>query len=104
VTVNWKNVLRLYGVYTKSYRLILKGKFRNYKETRLKTFAEYALLLLLGIGIGAVIAWGIGLLMADSTPEQWQSIRDAAAGIFVAIPVIVVLFSLTSPRRARSSA
>ncbi len=94
MTVNWKNVLRLYGVYTKSYRLILKGMFRNYKETRLKTFAEYALLLLLGIGIGAVMAWGIGVLTADATPDEWQSIRDAAAGIFVAIPVIVVLFSL----------
>lgn len=94
MTMNWKNVLRLYGVYTKSYRLILKDKWRNYKESWRKKFIEYTLLLLLGIALGSLIAWGLGTLMAGSMPDRQQSIRDAAAGIFVALPVINVLFSL----------
>jgi hypothetical protein len=45
--VSWKNVLRLYGVYSKSYRLIARGKFRNYRDSRWKSpsFRFFYLLL-----------------------------------------------------------
>jgi hypothetical protein len=94
VTVNWKNVLRLYGVYHKSYRLIAKGRFRNYKDSRWKNYAGYALLLLIGAGLGMMIAAGLGMVWGDASPDGQQSIRDGAAGIFVALPVIAVLYSL----------
>jgi hypothetical protein len=94
VTVNWKNVLRLYGVYTKSYRLIVKDKWRKYSEKRWKSYAEYGLTVLFGAGIGLLIAYGIVTLTADFTPERMQSVRDAAADLFVAFPVVAILFSL----------
>lgn len=84
-----KNVLRLYGVYSKSYRLIAKGKFRNYRDNRWKNYAAYMLLLLLGAGIGGLIALGINAIGGDMV-----QIRDGAAGIFVSLPVIAVLYSL----------
>ncbi len=92
--MSWKNVLRLYGVYRKSYRLIAKGKFRNYQDSRWKNYAGYALLLLFGVAIGSLIALGIGTVWNGASPGDRTSIQDAAAGIFVALPVIAVLYSL----------
>jgi hypothetical protein len=92
--VSLKNVLRLHGVYSKSYRLIARGKFRNYKDSRWKNYAGYALLLLLGVAIGSLIALAIGSAGTRDSPDDLKSIRDAAAGIFVALPVIAILYSL----------
>ena len=94
MTVRWKNVWRLYSVYSKSYRLIGKGRFRRYRESRLRNLFWYGVLVLFGAGIGVAIAYGLGTLWAVSSAEQQQSIRDAAAGIFVALPVMAVLYSL----------
>jgi len=94
VTLRWKNVWRLYGVYGKSYRLIARGRFRRYRESRWNNLFWYGLLVLFGAGIGLAIAYGIGMLWTVSSAEQQQSIRDAAAGIFVALPVMAVLYSL----------
>jgi hypothetical protein len=77
-------------VYRKSYRLIVKGKFRNYKESRWKNYAEYAVLLLIGVAIGILIAAGIGTIASGDRKQ----LQDAAAGIFVALPVIAVFYSL----------
>jgi ABC-2 type transport system permease protein len=90
--VSWKNVLRLYGVYTKSYRLIVKDKWRNYRESRWKSYAEYGLMLLFGAGLGLLIAYAT--LTADFSPDRMQSVRDAAADLFVAFPIVAILFSL----------
>jgi hypothetical protein len=90
VTVSWKNVLRLYGVYRKSYRLIARGKFRNYQESRWKNYGGYALLLLFGVAGGLLIAAAIGTLASGDR----TALQDGAAGIFVALPVIAVFYSL----------
>jgi hypothetical protein len=90
--VSLKNVLRLYGVYSKSYRLIAKGKFRNYRDSRWKNYAAYALLFLFGAGIGSLIALGINAIGGDLV-----QIRDGTAGIFVSLPVAVPVQPLLHP-------
>ena len=92
--MSWKNVLRLYGVYRKSYRLIAKDKFRNYEESRWKNYAGYAVLLLIGVSVGIMLAFAVGTAWHGAAPGDRTSIQDAAAGIFVALPVIAVFYSL----------
>ncbi|MGA9139167.1 MAG: hypothetical protein WBZ29_03025 [Methanocella sp.] len=84
-----KNVLRLYGVYSKSSRLITKGKFRRYEDKKWLNYAAYATILLFGTGIGALIAFGLYVIGGDQTP-----MRDGAASIFVSLPVIAILYSI----------
>jgi predicted permease len=87
--VSLKNVLRLYGVYSKSSRLIAKGKFRRYKDKWWLNYAAYAVLLLFGAGFGALIALGISAIGGDQAP-----IQAGAASIFVSLPVLAILYSL----------
>ncbi|HUL62507.1 MAG TPA: hypothetical protein VLT35_05545 [Methanocella sp.] len=91
--MSWKNVLRLYGVYNKSYRLVRKGRFRRYRESPWMKYILPALLLLFGIFVGGSMAYGLYML-GQEVPDVWQSMRDGAAALFVSLPVFAVLYSL----------
>lgn len=89
-----KNVLRLYGVYSKSYRLITKDKFRHYKESRWKTIGGIAALILIGLVAGGLIAIPVHMAWTGASADSHRSIQGAAVGMLVALPVFAILYSL----------
>ncbi len=89
--MNWKNVLRLTGVYAKSTRLITKRNFRMFRENWWGPYAAYGAAVILG----ALVGVGVGYLYLLARDEGVrQSLLQAEVSFFVSLPTLCILYSL----------
>lgn len=89
--MNWKNVLRLTGVYAKSTRLITKRNFRMFRDNWWGPYAVYGAAVVLG----ALIGVGVGYFYSMAPDEGFrQLLLQAEISFFVSLPTLCILYSL----------
>ena len=89
--MNWKNVLRLISVDTKSGRLIRGQRLRRYTENRLFPYLLYGGSCVLGLTIG----WLVGNFYSGiSDLENKAIIYQGALNFFLSLPTMVLMYSL----------
>jgi len=89
--MNWKNVVRLISIDTKSGRLIRGQKLRRYRESKVFQYLLYGGACVLGLAIGLAIgSYYIGV----SDPELKNLLYQSARQLFLSLPILILLYSL----------
>ncbi|HMK45041.1 MAG TPA: hypothetical protein VK436_00290, partial [Methanocella sp.] len=92
--MSWKNVLRLYSVYSKAYRLSGQIKFRHYKEGWWRKYAGYTALIIIGLVFSIPVSLTAEAMWTDSSPDTHVSMQDTVASILAMLPPFGILYSL----------
>jgi hypothetical protein len=89
--VNWKTVLRLISVDTKTGRLIRSENSRRYRERRIFQYLLYGGACAIGLAIGI----GVGNFYVGITdPTLKASFDQGAQSLFLSLPTLVLVLSL----------
>ena len=89
--MNWKNVLRLISVDTKSGRLIRGQRLRRYTESKLFPYLLYGGSCILGLAIG----WLVGNFYSGIPDLDTKAIiYQGALNLFPSLPTMVLIYSL----------
>lgn len=91
--MNWKTVTHLIRVDMKSGRLIRGQRLIRYRERRLFDYVVYGGALVLGLAVGA-LAIVIVRASSELIAQSPISLSQALLSLFVALPTLVVIYSL----------
>ena len=89
--MNWKNVVRLISIDTKSGRLIRGQKLRRYRESKVFQYLLYGGACVLGLAIGLAIG---SYYNGVSDPELKNLLYQSARHLFLSLPILILLYSL----------
>ncbi|HEY4674501.1 MAG TPA: hypothetical protein VIH48_00435, partial [Candidatus Bathyarchaeia archaeon] len=89
--MNWKNVLLLISVETKSSRLIRGLRFRRFRESRKVTYALYSAACILGLLAGWIVAY---FYSGITDPAERELFLQSATSLFMTLPTIALIYGL----------
>jgi len=90
--MNWKNVVRLIHVDTKSGRLARSGRL-GFLENRLLTYLLYGGALALGTAVGVLVGYFYNVF-TPSDPQLRTLFIEGLLNLFLSLPTLVLIYSL----------
>ena len=90
--MNWKTIRYLVSVERKSGRLLRGQRLTRYREGTFSAYLFYFLALGLGILIGSLAGYFVGIVEAD--PAVADILQPMVSSIFLSLPTIILLSSL----------
>ena len=91
--MNWKNVVRLMRVDTKSGRLIRGGRFARFWENKLLTYLLYGGALALGTAVGVLVGYFYNVF-SPFDPQLRTLFIEGLLSLFLSLPTLVLIYSL----------
>jgi hypothetical protein len=91
--MNWKNVVRLMRIDSKSGRLLRGRRLTRYRENRLFTYLAYGGALALGLAIGGLV--GVYYKSASATdPNLTSLVNVGMRNLLVSLPTLILIYSV----------
>ncbi len=91
--MNWKNVIRLIRVDTKSGRVARGGRLARFWENRLLTYLLYGGALALGTAVGVLVGYFYNVF-SPSDPQLRTLFIEGLLNLFLSLPTLVLIYSL----------
>ncbi len=91
--MNWKNVIRLIRVDTKSGRVARGGRLARFWENRLLTYLLYGGALALGTAVGVLVGYFFNVF-SPSDPQSRTLFIEGLLNLFLSLPTLVLIYSL----------
>jgi hypothetical protein len=91
--MNWKNVLHLIRIDTKSGRFLRGKRLTKFRESRVFTYVLYGGSLALGLLVGALA--GVIYVSASTTvPNLADLVNQGMVSLFLGLPTMVLIYSM----------
>ena len=91
--MNWKNVLHLIRIDTKSGRFLRGKRLTKFRESRVFTYVLYGGSLALGLLVGALVGV-IYVSASTSVPNLADLVNQGMVSLFLGLPTMVLIYSM----------